>query len=281
MDLEKLNQFPVVPTTGVASLVTNEMIDRSVHAILLELGGTTYDRSHITNLRVRLGGKDVVNGITAAQMQSLNDYDVLGSETAYVAIWFGDPTARTIRGQHLGDLDLSVYRQPLEIEVTNSGATAPTLQAYALHSVPKLQMGIGYNDADAAQHRALIRTVIQPAAAVTMKSYELSLGGSPGARLRRASFFHSNLTQVRYKKGGFTKYDEISIALNSYIQENYARVAQSGLYVLDRVVDGNQGEAETTVNAQGQPWNQEIALTTSAADTITAFADVHIAWPLL
>lgn len=281
MDLETLNQFPSVPATGIASLVTNELIDRSVHAIILELGGTTFTRAHISNVRVRLGGKDIVNGITAVQLQSLNDYDVLGSETAYVALFFGDPTARTIRGQHLGDLDLSIYRQPLEIEVTIAGATAPTLQAYAWHSVPKMLMGVGFDEADAAQVRSLIRTVIQPSAAVTRKSFELSLGGSPGARLRRAAFFHTNLTKVEYKKGSFTKHDDVSIALNSFLQENYARTAQSGLYMLDRIVDGNQGEAETTVNANGQPWNQSLALTTSASDTITAFADVHIAWPLL
>jgi hypothetical protein len=281
MDLEALNQFPSVPATGIASLVTNELVNRSVHAIVLELGGTTFDRSHITNLSIRLGGKDILDGISATQLQKINDYDVLGNDVNYVTIFFGDATARTIRGQHLGDLDLSIYAQPLEIEVQISGATAPTLRAYAMHSVPKMAMGVGYSEVDAAQLRAVIRTVIQPSAAVSRKSYELSLGGQAGARLRRAAFFHANLTSLEYKKGSFVKHDDVSSALNGYIQENYARSAQAGLYMLDRIVDGNQGEAETTVNANGQPWNQQLSLTTSAGDTITAFADIHIAWALL
>lgn len=281
MDLERLNQFPVVPADGVASLVTDELVDRSVHAIVLELGGTAFTKAMITNLRVRLDGKDVINGITGTQLQTLNSYEGLTDETNYLVIPFGDFTARTIRGQHLGDLDLSVYRKPLEIEVTIAGATAPTLVAHASHNVPKALMGIGFDAAEAAQLRSLIRTVIQPAAAVSRTSYGISLGGSPGARLRRFAFFHSNLTSVDYKKGSFTKHDDVSTALNNAMLKQFARVPQSGLYVLDRIADGNQGEAETTVDADGRPWNQQVALTTSAGDTITAFADVHIPWPLL
>ena len=45
--------------------------------------------------------------------------------------------------------------------------------------------------------------------------------------------------------------------------------------MLDRIVDGNQGEAELTTQPDGRPWNLQIALTTSGADTITAFSDVY------
>lgn len=64
-------------------------------------------------------------------------------------------------------------------------------------------------------------------------------------------------------------------AQNEAIQKEFGRVPQSGLYVLDRVVDGNQGEADDTVRPDGSPWNLQVLLTTSAADTITAFADTH------
>ena len=59
------------------------------------------------------------------------------------------------------------------------------------------------------------------------------------------------------------------------MQQYHARTPQSGLYVLDRIFDGNQGEAEETVKGDGTPWNLELNLTTSGADTITAFADLH------
>lgn len=281
MDYEKLNQFPVVPTTGIASIVTDELVDRNVYALVLELGGTSFTKAMITNIRVRLDGKDIINGISATQLELLNTYEGLTADTNYLLIPFGDNTARTIRGQYLGGLDLSIYRKPLEIEVTIAGATAPTLQAWAYHDVPKLEMGIGFAPEEAAQMRALIRTVIQPSASVSRKSYNLSLGGSPGARLRRAAYYHTNLSSVEFKKGGFTKWDDVNIAANSNFAKQFARVPQSGLYVLDRIADGNQGNAETTIGPDRRPWNMQLNLTTSASDTITAFADVYIPWPLL
>lgn len=276
MDLLKLNQFPAVAANAVATLVTDELLDQSVHALVFEMGGTTFSETHISNLRIRIDGKDVINGISGAQLKDINDYQGLVASTNYLAFFFGDPTARTVRGQHLGDLDLSIYRKPLEIEVTIGAATAPTLKVYAITGVPKLAMGVGFDAIEAAHFRALIRTIIQPAAAVTRNSYGLALGSSAGARLRSLNFFHTNLTSVELKKQSLTKFDDISVALNNALQTYFARTPQSGLYVLDRVVDGNQGEAETTVNPEGRPWNMQVSITASAADTVTTFADVHI-----
>jgi hypothetical protein len=281
MDLIKLNQFPAVAANSVATLVTDELRGQSVHALVFEMGGTTFDETHLSNLMVRLDGKVLFDGISGAQLKDLNEYEGLTSVGDYLIYFFGDPTAQTIRGQHLGDLDLSIYPAPLEIQCTIGGATAPTLQVHAVTGVPKLSMNLGYEAKEAAQIRALIRTVIQPSAAVTRKTFGISLGSTPGARLRRLGFFHSNLTSVEYKKQSLIKHDDVSIALNSAIQQQYARVPQSGLYMLDRMYDGNQGEAETTVDPNGKPWNQQMALTTSGGDTITAFADVHAAWSQL
>jgi len=274
MDLIKLNQFPSVSANGVSTLVTDELTDSSVHALIVEMGGT-FTKAHVDNLLVRLDGKDVINGISGAQLQDLNDYDGLPDVTNYLVYFFGDPAARTIRGQHLGDLDLSVYRKPLEVELSIGAATNPTAQMWALTGVPKMAMGLGFNELEAAVLRAMPQTIIQPAAAVNRKSYGVSLGSEAGARLRKVAFFHSNLTRVELKKQSLTKWDDVSAALNNAVAQQFARVPQPGLFVLDRIVDGNQGEAETTVNAEGRPWNLQLSLTTSGSDTITTFADLH------
>lgn len=281
MDLVKLNQFPSVPTTGQATLVTDELLDRSVHAIAFKLGGTTFTKAMISSLSIKLNGKDIVPTISGTNLQKLNSYDGLPSDAAYLWFFFGDPTAQTIRGQHLGDLDLSIYRQPLELRLEIAGATAPTLEAYALTSVPKMEMGVGFDQLEAAQIRALVRTVIQPAAAVSRKTYGINWGSVNGGRIRRVNFFHTNITSVEFKKNSITKHDDIPTALNTALAAQYARTAQSGLYALDRVYDGNQGEAETTVDPQGRAWNQQYSITTSGADTIDVYVDVHAAWPLL
>lgn len=281
MDLIALPQFPSVAASAISTLVTDRLLDRSIHALVFKRGGTAFTNAHLSNLRVRLDGKDVVNGITGAQLVDANEYEGLVDVTNYTVLPFGDLAARTIRGQHLGDIDCSIYRKPLEIEVGIGAATAPTLDVFALCGPPKLAMGIGYDANEAAQLRALIRTVIQPAAAITRKSYGLSLGSGAGARLRRAYLYHTNLTSVEFLKNSQRKWDDVPAALNSAIAQQFARTPQAGLYVLDRIMDGNQGEAETTVKADGTPWSLELNVTTSGADTITAFADVYTTHPQL
>jgi hypothetical protein len=281
MDRLRLNQFPSVGASAQSVLITDELLDKSVHAIGLKLGGGAFTRAHISAFNIRINGKDLLPAITGAQLQAQNDYNGLDNDAAYMWFFFGDPTAQTIKGQHLGDLDLSIYRKPLEIRVDIGAATTPTLEVVAMVSVPKLAMGIGYSELEAAQIGAMTRTIIQPAAAVNRKTYGLSLGSLPGARIRSVNYHHTNLTAVELRKQGLTKFDNLTIAENSAFVKNYSRVPQSGLFVLDNVFDGNQGEAETSVNSEGRPWNMEFMLTTSALDTIAAYTSLHASLPQL
>lgn len=283
MDLIKLPQFPSVAANATSTLVTDRLLDQSMHALVFERGGTAFTNAHVTNIRARVNGKELTpaSGFTGARIVDINEYEGLTDVTNYTIVFFGDPTARTIRGQHLGDVDFSIYRYPLEIEVVIGGATAPTLNVYALTGVPKLAMGVGFDEKEAATLRALIRTQIQFSASVSRKSYGISLGSAPGARLRRGFFFHTNLTSVELLKQSVRKWDDVASALNNAVQQQYARTPQSGLYVLDRVMDANQGEAETTVRSDGTPWTLELNLSASAADTVEAIADVHTTLPQL
>jgi Viral coat protein P2 N-terminal domain len=278
MNFIKLNPFLGVAATGRATLVTDQLRGMSLHGLLFKRGGTTFTNAHLANINARIDGKDIVSQLTGTQLVTLNKYDGLPDVTNYTALYFGDPTARTIRGEHWGDVDFSVYQKPLELTVDTSGATAPTLEVLAITGPPKKNMGAGFTDVEAANFRALVPTTIQPAAAVSRSSYGISLGALPGAKIRKLGFFHANLTSVDLQKQSFRVWDDVAVADNSALQQQYARVPQSGLYVLDRVFDGNQGEAEDTVNKDGVPWNLQVALTTSGADTINTFADVITSW---
>lgn len=275
MDFLKLNPFPSVAANAVASLATDQLRGMSVHGLFFVQGGTTFTKAQMSKIRIGANGKNFLQDIAGNQLQDLNDYDGGADTTNHVFHWFGDPWARTIRGQHIGDLDLSLHRGPLELEVTIGAATAPTLEAWAIVGPPKLSMGLDYSEVEALTVRSLIRSVAQPAAAVTRAAYGIGLGSQAGARIRKIGFFHTNLTRVEFKKQGITKHEDLLAAQNEAVQKEFGRVPQSGLYVLDRVVDGNQGEADDTVRPDGSPWNLQVLLTTSAADTITAFADTH------
>lgn len=274
MDIVKLNPFPSVAANSVAAMATDQLRGMSVHGLIFVQGGT-FTKAHLTRVRIGAGGKNFVNDITGTQLQDLNDYDGFADTTSYLFHWFGDPTARTIRGQHLGDLDLSVHAGPLEIEATIGAATSPTLQCYAIVGAPKMQMGLGFSEADAATVRALIRSVITESGAVSRKAVGIGLGSSAGARIRKIGFYHTNLTAIELKKQGVIKHEDLPVALNSAIAADFGRVAQAGLYVVDRIIDGNQSEAEDTVRRDGSPFNFQVLITTSAGDTVYSFADVH------
>lgn len=285
MDKIKLNPFLGVAAGGLATLVTDELKGRSVHALMFRRGnggGAGFTAAHMTNLTINLNGKSLLDDISGAQLQDFNDYEGLGASTDFLFHYFGDPTARTIRGQHQGDLDLSVHAGPLELKVDiAAAAVAPTLEVWALVGPPKAQMGLGFSAAEVLTVRALIPTVVQEAALVTRKSEPIGLGSGAGARIRKLAFFHANLLSVEVKKQGIILHEDLDDAENDAIQTDFGRVPQAGLYMVDFVVDGNMGEAQDTLRPDGQPWNYQVLVSTSAGDTIPTFADVHTAPQLL
>jgi hypothetical protein len=283
MDTLKLKPFPNVAANAQFSLSTDELKGPyTLFGLQFEMGGTTFTKSHISDLNIRAGGKDLLSNITGSRLVSLNLYDGFPDDTNYLYHFFGDPAARTIRGQWLGGLDMSIYgNDPLEIRGTIGAATAPTLAVRALVGPPKLSMGIDFSPAEAAVVRAMMYTLVQPAAAVSRQAQSIGLGSEAGARLRRLSFFHTNLTSVEFRKAGDIKHDDINVAGNASISNQFARDPQSGLYILDRVVDGNAGMADTTLKNDGSPWPFQVRITTSASDTIPVYADVHAPIPLL
>ena len=185
MDQLKIKPFSSVSANGLSSLATNELVGRSLHALKLELGGTSFPKSAIENIVIRAGGKTIVEGITGAQLQAMNDYEGLNDTANYLFFYFGDPTARTLRGQHMADLDLSIYRgDPLQIEISIGAATAPTLQVWAIVGPPKAQYGAQFSEAEVVLTRALVRTQIDEGAAINRKAHEIGIGSHAGGRIK-------------------------------------------------------------------------------------------------
>jgi len=285
-DKVRVNPFNNVGASSLAQ-TTYKPVSRqsSLFGFVLTLGGTTFTEAHINHVRVKApGGKDLIPPISGARLRDMFEYEG-GSWPAgqdHVPILFGDPFALTKAGRHLGNFDHSVYPGDMLVEVDIGAATAPTLEAHALVDPPKAQMGLGYTAGEVLLHRALRETVLTPNAAVSNQSVQIGIGSSAGALLKRLHFFHTNLTALRVKKEGLEIFEEISISLNEFIQQDvFARVPQAGLYVYDRVEDGSMREAGTTLGANGQVLNWQFDITTSAGDTITTYADLLATLPQL
>ena len=279
MDLIRLNPMLNVAANSRAVLSTNQLRGYSLHALIFKRGGT-FTAAHMTNVRIRLGGKAIVDTITGTHIAAMNAYRGITDTSGYLTLPFGDPTARTIRGQHLGDLDLSVYDNNLEIQVDIGAATSPTLEVLALVSVSKSAMNLGYADKDILTFRAIVPTEVTLDAAATRQAIQVA-GGGIGSVFSGVYFFHTYLTKLEYKKQSLLKWEDITIAEAANVASIYGRTAQSGLYVLDRTVDGNQSEAENTVDSQGKAWNQQFLATSSAGDTLQIFVDTFTNFGIL
>lgn len=279
MDLIRLNPFETVAANSRAVLSTGQLRGYSIHALIFKRGGT-FTAAHMTNIRARMNGKALFDTIAGDKLASHNAYRGVVDSSGYLSYFFGDPTARTIRGQHLGDLDCSYYNHDIEIAVDIGAATNPTLEVFALVSVSKKAMDLGFSDADVATFRALVHTQVTLAAAATRQAIQIA-GGGVGSRISNIAIFHTNLTKLEYKKQSLLKWEDCSVADNAAIAAYYGRTAQSGLFVLDRTVDGNVGESETTVDSQGAAWNQQFLVNTSAADTLNCHVDCFTAMGML
>lgn len=275
MDVVKMDPFQNVGLSSKATCTWRPPAPCSLFGFVLVLGGT-FDESDITGLRVRAGGKDLLPVTSGAVQRDLYEYEGLVYDADHLPILFGDPTARTMRGKHIGNFDHTVYPGAITVEVDIDGTpTAPTIDGYALIMPPKLAMGVGFTPAEAALHRAFVQTVLQASAAVTDKAYDVGLGSEAGALLKRIYFDHANMTFLSVKKQGLDIWERIGTALNDYLQDDmFARVPQSGIYVYDAIVDGDYSEVKSTIRDDGTPWNYQLRVSTSNSDTITAHADV-------
>lgn len=280
MDLVKVRPFDNVAASSKATTFWEPEGPSSLFGFIFRPTGTFNFATDVDTVTLKHSGKTLVPGISGTKLIDIANYEGLdfgSADNEEFALLFGDPTARTARGQHIGNFDHVTWPGKMTIELDLGAGAAAGLDVWAIVSPPKAAMGLGYTAPEVALHRAFVETVIQPAAAITQKAFDIGLGSEAGALLKRLIFFHSKITQVQVKRSGFDIYEDIPNSLAAFFQEhvngrNAADVAS--MLVYDPIVDGNYSEVKATVDQAGRPYNYQVRLTTSAADTITAYADV-------
>lgn len=272
MSILKKLPAPLNVAASSTALINRIPLGPTYDSIILQLGGTTFDASHISAIRVLLDNKLIWN-ITGPHLQDINDYMAFTANAAYVEIPFKDVNARTINGMMVGGLDTSLDYKTFDIEVDIGAATAPTLDAFAQISPPKPAPGPGEIDVRPI-FRALLKSVHTPNAAAEF-DLPIPIGSQAGALIKQVHFFHSNITQIDVKKDGLYLQDKGTNAIVQYVQNRATRTTQAGLIVFDPVVDDVQSQAISTVRPDGRKATFEWLATLSGADTVTAYSDVY------
>lgn len=253
---------------GSTAVLSNLDKGDSCIGLIFKLGGT-FTKAQIENLRVNLGGKRIVD-ITGSHLDDVNDYMKRTANANYLALYFGDPNARTITGEQMGAIDTSIGYSNFAVEVDIAAAAiSPTLECWMIKGRPK---------PDASPYKRMFRAMLKaqsaPGGSGTF-SLPVPLGSDSGSVLARLHMFHANITQVDVKKNGLAIQDNGENALVQFMQNELRRTTQAGMLVFDPMVNDNQSEAISTLKPNGQPANMSFDATLSAADTVTMYSELY------
>lgn len=269
-----------VAASGNFTLTSRKVLGNVIERVILELGGTSLTKAMITNLVVRLNGKVIFGPISASNLDLENRYLTLVNDVARLTIDFTELVSRSIQGQLMGAIDTDASGvTDFTIEGTITGATAPTMVAYAqLRAPSSLSPERGFDPRTRALIRALVPTTVTETAAGEFQ-HDLNYGSKGNSLIKRV-FIHSTiLTAFRVKRDSLELFEGVSAALGEFIVEENGRQWQTNLYVYDPLQDGNQPDAiptrVVTPNGQMREANFEWLFTCSGAGSHTVLSDLY------
>lgn len=239
--LRKGLAFSNVVATGVASCLLP--IGRTIERITLAMGGTTFDETHIANIKLRANGKAIVD-VSGSELKKINAYRGIVSSTGFLTLDFTEIFGRDRLDQVIGGFDTSKGIAQLSLEVSIAGATAPTLEAYVMES--DRQTG-GYSPII----QKILRYPFQTSAAGVLP-IQLPFGPVNGSVIKRMHLSHSvaqNITNAVVKQDSVVIW-EASRALNEAIQVEHKKVPQAGFMTVDFCIDNNQANGFDTRDAR-------------------------------
>lgn len=125
-----LPAFENVVASGIA-VSKIPRYQKSLLAATLYLSGTTFNETHITDVRLRLGGSKTIWQATGADVRKINAYKgYFDGNRQFVWVDFSANKSKSLGGEFVGGIDMTTLPAGLlTLEVTTSGATAPALTA--------------------------------------------------------------------------------------------------------------------------------------------------------
>ncbi|EEF22300.1 conserved hypothetical protein, partial [Ricinus communis] len=257
MLLVKNTPFTNVVANGKATV--NLPIGMSYNKVILALGGTTFTKSMITNINVKVNGKIVIQA-AGSRLDLMNQYRGLTASAGFLTIDLTEPRAKTMIEQYLGNINTAKGVSSLTIEVDIAGATAPTLDSYTEYG-PPAPLGV-------IAKQIIFSTPFGGSGKFPMKLIDIT---NRGGLIKRIHFAHGgNLTAVEVKKNGIVIWDNVPTAVNAFWQGEYQKTAQTNLYTYDPCADNNYANQIKTSDATALDFN----LTLGAADTVTAVVEI-------
>ncbi|MEO8839437.1 MAG: major capsid protein P2 [Herbaspirillum sp.] len=244
--------------------------------IKLLLGGTTFDKTKIDRVRVKIGPR-VIWDLLGSQLNAINNYKNGADSAKYLLLDFTERDQAVFPVKEVGGLDLMALLPIGEVFVEiyiNAAAVAPTVNAICYF--------------EPSQGNAYVLKFAPfsfTQAAAGKFTLPLSLRG---ALLKRVHLFftgtnwgasaNGNLSRLECKKNGLVFFDQMDLD-NRFDQAQFKKVPQAQLYVADFVVDNNHDAHIMTMRQtkQGMVYDAfefNAYLTDAGGSTVTAIAEV-------
>ncbi|MBN9407624.1 MAG: hypothetical protein J0H69_00615 [Burkholderiales bacterium] len=241
----------------------------TLNRVLLRLGGTTFTKAHITKIEVKIGSRpvwvcDAVGALAGGTiLDMVNKYKGIFDQATNLTIDLTERDFMTIAAREVGGIDMSKLSDDIYINITIGAATAPTMYGTMFLTPPQgrdieesqlIQKLVPVNYSYATGGRFTIP--FEPKGALIKRMYATFTGTNGTATTEQ------NIAKIEVKKNGYILHELVSTD-NKFTQQEYRKVPQSGMHVVDFCFDNNLSGAVVTADAA----SLEFALTLTAADS--------------
>lgn len=283
-----LKSLSNVAASVTASVTTPELDGYAIFGFDFVLGGGAMTKALMTRIQLDIAGTNIIDRITGTQLENMNNFKLYRTQGANdLSLFLGNPEAPDHYAQHYSDFDLGAIKDPqsgqaasVALQVDIGAATTPTLVVYGNVERPKLQRGFSAGDSKVI--KKYLRTLINLSAAQTLYPYDVNIGTAKKGGLLYEWWLHTNLTSLQIFRNNEKIWDNIAIQEMNAWALDQLHPATSGQYVYTSVNEHNAERFTPPVlgiDARAGQSKLSLAtyqhlLTTSAADTITVFAEV-------
>lgn len=234
-----LQDFQGIANSGIAVCdLGPTLFGSTLESIWLELGGTSFTKSMITAIQLKANGK-VIWDTTGPAVDTINSYRNAATGASILLLDFMEPNARTVNGFQSGAMDLSLASgvTQLRLEVTITGATAPTLKGWA-----EVSPAVAVKGEEAIRFLILRRhrqqVTASSAGEIALPVPHLDPAGG-GSVFKRIHLFSANCTDIRAVREGIDEY-KVKKSILQAAQTRAKRVPQANHLVFDPILDNIQ-----------------------------------------
>jgi len=235
-----VKQLPSIANVAAnASVVLNCPVGLTYEKITFVQGGTAFTRAQMTNIEVKVNGKSIQSYLDGTELDEINDYYGRADTANYLTLHFNRPELRDLvqsRLTALGTADV----QTLTVELDITGATAPTLKAFAVLREPE-PLGL------------ITKVKAFPVTFATAGKQDIDSIPGNGPRIAAMHLFKSDVSDVEVEVDSI-KVVDASKTEGEVIQKEampVARVPQTAVAThIDFLLDGDTAQALVTKGVQ-------------------------------